>query len=135
VLVADDHAKVRNCIVEILDQEFCVVGAVADGEELVRAATQLRPHVIVSDVWMPKLNGPEAEQALLASGVDIPFVFITSDCRDARQIWSNLGSCIDKLDTLDDLFPAVRHASKRGRMEASSHTVKCNSTQGFQHFE
>jgi len=123
VLVADDHTRMRNCIVEILDRKFCVIGAVADGEELVSAATQLLPDVIVSDVWMPKLNGPDAKQVLLESGVGIPFVFITSDSRDARQIWRNLSPCINKLDVFTALCPAVRQAAMRGGMEASSHDL------------
>ena len=47
VLVAEDHESVRNILVELLRSEFEVVGAVIDGEQLVKAATLLQPDVIV----------------------------------------------------------------------------------------
>jgi DNA-binding NarL/FixJ family response regulator len=40
ILVADDHARMRDCIVCVLSAEFEVVGAVSDGDELVKARTE-----------------------------------------------------------------------------------------------
>jgi DNA-binding NarL/FixJ family response regulator len=77
VLVADDHERLRQSIVRLLSSEFEVVGAVADGEELVRAALLLQPDVIVSDIAMPSMDGFAAQNRLLAAGFQKPFVFIT----------------------------------------------------------
>ena len=61
ILVADDHAVVREGIVGLLtDHGFDVVGAVADGVALIEAAKRLRPDVIITDLSMPALNGLEA---------------------------------------------------------------------------
>jgi DNA-binding NarL/FixJ family response regulator len=61
ILIADDHAMVREGLVRLLKEyEFDVVGAVGDGLALVEAAKQLRPDVIITDVSMPKLSGLEA---------------------------------------------------------------------------
>jgi len=42
-LVAEDHLRMRARIVEILEKEFYVMTAVADGDELIHAARVLHP--------------------------------------------------------------------------------------------
>jgi CheY-like chemotaxis protein len=38
VLIGDDNEEVQKLVARVLDKEFEVVGSVADGESLVRAA-------------------------------------------------------------------------------------------------
>jgi CheY-like chemotaxis protein len=129
VLVAEDHVQMRNCIVQILQREFCVMGAVGDGDELVHAAMRLEPDVVVSDVLMPRLTGPEAERAVRESGASIPFIFVTSDRGAVNEILANGGQCINKTDLLTNLPPAIRKAAKRTGSGGISGAgpVKCDS--------
>jgi DNA-binding NarL/FixJ family response regulator len=62
VLIADDHAVVREGIRHVLgaDGDFDVVGEAADGIEAVELAKALRPDVVVLDLSMPRLSGLEA---------------------------------------------------------------------------
>jgi len=68
VLIADDHAVVRDGLAMILDAEtdIEVVGAAEDGREAVRLAGQLGPDVVVMDIAMPELNGLDATQRIVA---------------------------------------------------------------------
>lgn len=61
VLVADDHNLVRTGIVKILTESgLCeVVAEASDGREAVDRAIETRPHVVVLDITMPRLNGVE----------------------------------------------------------------------------
>ena len=60
VLVADDHAIVKEGLVSLLkEHNFNVVGAVGDGHELLEAARRLKPDLIVTDLSMPGLSGIE----------------------------------------------------------------------------
>ena len=60
ILIADDHTLIAELCKGLLEAEFDVVGTVADGRALVRAAAVLEPDVIVVDVTMPILNGIDA---------------------------------------------------------------------------
>lgn len=62
VLVADDHAVVREGIRALLgrDESIDVVAVAADGEEALELARTHRPDVVVLDVTMPGMGGLEA---------------------------------------------------------------------------
>jgi DNA-binding NarL/FixJ family response regulator len=78
LLVADDHDYMRCSIVEMLCNDFQVVGAVCDGDELVQSATCLLPDVIVSDIHMPRMDGLTARHKLITQHRSIPFVFVSA---------------------------------------------------------
>lgn len=68
VLVADDHAIVREGTRRVIESEsdIDVVGEASDGEEAVSQATRLQPDVAIIDIAMPKLNGIEATRQIKA---------------------------------------------------------------------
>ena len=78
VLLADDHAIVRDGLMSLLtEHNFTVVGAVGDGRMLVEAAIQLRPDVIVTDLSMPGLSGLDVLMRLKAEHVDSKVLVLT----------------------------------------------------------
>jgi len=61
VVLADDHTLVRKGIVALLRAaEIDVVGEASDGRELLRRVRDLRPHLVLVDLSMPRLDGLEA---------------------------------------------------------------------------
>jgi DNA-binding NarL/FixJ family response regulator len=78
VLVADDHAIVKEGLVDLLkEHDFDVVGAVGDGHELLDAARRLRPDLIVTDLTMPGLTGLDALTRLKAERIDSKVIVLT----------------------------------------------------------
>jgi len=121
VLVADDHEVMRRLLVSMLRLEFRVVNAVADGESLLEAALSLAPDVIVSDVSMPFMNGPEVMKALIARGHKIPFILVSIDSSGKDEfIRQGAAAFLDKTqaDFQDDLLGAV-HAAGGGSSEGT----------------
>lgn len=66
ILIADDHAVVREGTRQILEQEadMDVVAEAADGEEAVKLAGSSKPDVAIIDIAMPKLDGIEATKQI-----------------------------------------------------------------------
>jgi len=78
VLVADDHAIVKEGLVDLLkEHDFDVVGAVGDGHELLDVARRLRPDLIVTDLTMPGLTGLDALTRLKAERIDSRVIVLT----------------------------------------------------------
>jgi NarL family two-component system response regulator LiaR len=68
ILIADDHAFVREGTRRILEQEpdLEVVAEAGDGEEAVKLACDLKPDVALVDVAMPRIDGIEATRRIKA---------------------------------------------------------------------
>lgn len=79
VLVVDDHALVRRGVVDVLRDEpgFAVVGEADDGAEAVSRASELRPDVILMDLYMPRLSGLEATRQIKAARPETRIVVLT----------------------------------------------------------
>ncbi len=57
VLVADDDARVRDLVCEVLEHSGLRVVAASNGEEVLRLVAAHRPVLIVLDVFMPGMDG------------------------------------------------------------------------------
>ena len=66
VLLADDHAIVREGFRKLLDAEtdFEIVGEAQTGRQAVAMTAKLLPDVVVMDIAMPLLNGLEAARQI-----------------------------------------------------------------------
>jgi len=91
VLIADDHAVVREGTRRILNQEedMEVVSEASDGEEAVRLAKQYKPDVAIIDISMPKMDGIEATKQIKAIYPEM-VVLILSAYDDDQFVFSLL---------------------------------------------
>jgi DNA-binding NarL/FixJ family response regulator len=87
VLLADDHRLLREAFTRLLEPVCEVVGAVADGRDLLAAAPKLRPDIIVLDIAMPRLNGLDAARRLRGAmpGVKVIFLTVSEDLDVAAE--------------------------------------------------
>lgn len=77
VLLADDHRLLREAFAQLLAPTCDVVGTVADGRELLRAAPLLRPDIVILDIAMPLLNGLDAARQLKRTMPAVHIIFLT----------------------------------------------------------
>jgi DNA-binding NarL/FixJ family response regulator len=110
VLIADDHAIVKEGLVGLLKDSFDVVGAVGDGHQLLDAAKRLRPDVIVTDISMPGLTGLDVLGRLKSERLDCKIIVLTmhNDAELAAQaIRAGASGFILKLSAGDELLTAI----------------------------
>jgi DNA-binding NarL/FixJ family response regulator len=95
----------------LLENEFDVIAAVANGERVIEAAVRLAPDLLVLDISMPILNGIEAASCLKESGSTAKVIFLTVN-EDPYIVEAALsvGACgyVLKQRLAADLIPAIR---------------------------
>jgi len=80
ILLADGHHMVRQGIRRLLESEadFEVVGESDNGSEVVRLARELKPHVIVMEARMPKLDSVDVIKRIKAEHPEATILVLTS---------------------------------------------------------
>lgn len=121
ILLADDHRDIREKVMQQLEPEFEVVGAVEDGNAVFEAVTKMKPDVCVLDISMPIVSGIEAAAILQTSGSEVKIVFLTvhedPDFLQAALDTGALGYVVKSRMT-SDLSAAIR-AALAGRLFVS----------------
>jgi CheY-like chemotaxis protein len=80
VLLVDDSKFLRMANQHLLSKAGYLVSTADDGEEALRAANEQQPDIILLDMMLPKMSGPEVLKALKANPVTmhIPVIVLTS---------------------------------------------------------
>src|ERR1700733_10620877 len=116
VLVVDDHDLFRTGLASLLDAQngIEVVAQASGGRMGVRLANELQPDVVLMDVRMPDLEGPEATREILERDPSIRVVALTvvSDDADVAAVVAAGASGFLAKDTpIDAVVLAVRAAA------------------------
>ena len=134
IAIADDHPIFRDGLRRLLESEpgFEVVAEGADGIEALRLARDVRPHILLLDVAMPRMGGLETLAApemqttrviLLTAAIDPPELLravqlgargVVLKESATRQLIDGIhrvmeGKFLIGMEVADDLAQAVRH--------------------------
>ncbi|MEW5744328.1 MAG: response regulator transcription factor [Nitrospirota bacterium] len=117
VLVADDHALVREGIAAFLKicDDIEVVAEAADGIEAIEKCKQYRPNVVLMDISMPRLGGLEATVEIKKFDPDVKILVLTQyDDREyvARFLKAGVSGYLLKKAVGNELVAAIRAVSR-----------------------
>jgi DNA-binding NarL/FixJ family response regulator len=87
VFLADDHTLLVDAFRKLLEPDFEVVGAAANGRDLIMLAPTLQPDLVIVDLGLPLLNGIDASRELkkLVPRTRILVVTVNEDSAVARE--------------------------------------------------
>lgn len=99
VLIVDDQESFRSAarlVVELTDG-FTVAGEATTGEEGVELAANLRPDLVLMDMNLPGIDGPEATTQILDSNPEIKVIGLsTYDEYEARALAAGAVAFVSK---------------------------------------
>jgi len=111
VLIADDSPHIRDSLSGLLagEPDIDLVGAAGDGLEAVEKAAALRPHVVIMDAQMPRLDGVEATRRIKKElgGVGVLFFSVFTEYLEA-SIAAGSDGYVTKDCSVADLFCEIR---------------------------
>jgi PAS domain S-box-containing protein len=113
VLAVDDDEAVRRVLLRVLaGEEFAVETVACGAEALARIADAKAPpvEVVLLDVSMPGMSGPETRRHLAEVAPNVPVVFLTGYAYES----SENDTVVQKPVTQAELVSRVREAIRRG---------------------
>ena len=117
ILIAEDHAILREGLRALLSgtPELEIIGEAEDGQEAIRLARQLKPHLVLMDLTMPNINGTEAMRAIIRHNPEIKIIALTVH-KSEEYVRATLDAgavgYVLKDDTHHDLLTAIASTQK-----------------------
>jgi DNA-binding NarL/FixJ family response regulator len=117
VLLADDHEPVRRAIRILLanNPKIQVVAEAEDLSEALRVATELKPEVVVMDLYTLKRHEIEITRATSLVVKAIPKLIVISYANDeeAQRLAAlcRAEKLLDKMALSEDLIPAIHQSA------------------------
>ena len=115
ILIADDHQLLADACKSLLEPEFAVVGIVTDGRHLADAVAELKPDIIILDIYMPRLNGLDAGEQVKQKTPGIKLIFLTMTLAAdvaAEAFRRGASGYVLKQSAGDELLLAVRKVNR-----------------------
>lgn len=95
ILVVDDVEDGRIVVCDFLALRGFELATAADGVEAVEKALELRPDLILMDVWLPNMNGLEATRRIKADPrtADVPILAVTAHALASARAEAEAAGC------------------------------------------
>ena len=97
ILIVDDEEEILQLLeIELSSEGYEVVTAM-DGDEAVQKARKVLPDLILMDILMPTVSGPEAVKQLKSDSLTkkIPVIFLTAILTKEEENETQLGVEVD----------------------------------------
>jgi len=119
ILVADDHAIVRQGLKLLIDSQpdMEVIGEAADGKAALALAATVKPDIVVMDISMPGMNGLIATRSLKEQQPGVMIVALTRHEDDAyleELLRAGASAYVLKQSAPADFLKAIRAVAAGG---------------------
>jgi DNA-binding NarL/FixJ family response regulator len=124
LLIADDNVALRDTLVDILQQEFTIVGIASSGKEILERVPELRPVIVVLDISLGDSTGFDVLRKLKSDGFRCKFVFVSvHESPSFIQAAEELGASgyVFKSQISRDLLNTLQIVANEGPFSSSKH--------------
>ncbi len=130
VLVVDDDPILRTQLKRLTSKFVSEIEVAADGAEGLAQWRQWRPDVVVTDIFMPGMNGLEMSEAIKAEDPDAQIIVITSD-KDSETLLHALSIGVERYITkpvdmhllIDAISKCVRDRQQTEELRLTRHVA------------
>jgi FixJ family two-component response regulator len=115
VYIVEDDMSLRNAVRRLLKSAHYRVLTFASAEEFYQSDFKSSPGCLLLDIRLPGISGFELREELLASGVQMPVIFITGQDRtgmEERAMRLGASAYLRKPVDEETLLGAIRLATK-----------------------
>jgi DNA-binding NtrC family response regulator len=127
ILIIDDEKAIRNALRDILEHEKHKVEEAEDGASGLEKAKKGKFDVVLCDIKMPKMDGIEVLEKLMAHDDSIPVVMISghgSIDTAVEAIKKGAFDFIQKPPDLNRILVTLRNALERGSLVQETKTLR-----------
>ena len=78
ILIAEDEPAVRGMLRRVLEMQGCVVHEAENGRKAAELARKSAFDLVITDLWMPVMNGVELIEALNSMGCPAEVVVLSA---------------------------------------------------------
>jgi DNA-binding NarL/FixJ family response regulator len=113
ILIVEDQRIVREGLRAVLEDEdeIAIVGEAANGQQAIELFGQLQPDVVLMDLQMPIIDGPEATRRIRELAPDARILVLTTYATDEfifKALRAGARGYLLKDASVDDLLGAIR---------------------------
>jgi DNA-binding NarL/FixJ family response regulator len=113
ILIVEDQRIVREGLRAVLEDEseIAIVGEAANGQEAIDLFARLRPDVVLMDLQMPLVDGPEATRRIRELAPDAHILVLTTYATDEfifKALRAGAKGYLLKDASVDELLGAIR---------------------------
>lgn len=120
IVIADDHAMIRQALVSFLQDYInavLIVGEAANGEELLKVLKIRSADIVLLDLNMPVMNGAEALEVIKKQFPDLKIIVISSDFNPfllESYVEKGVHGYVPKGSDIEVLVRAILEVQKNG---------------------
>jgi len=125
ILIADDHAVVREGVKQIVSEtsDMVVAGEAENGQQVLDLSQTIKEGVILLDIAMPGRGGIDTLKQLKAESPDLPVLILSMYPEDqyaVRALRAGASGYLTKESAPEELIAAIRKVSGGGKYVSSS---------------
>jgi DNA-binding NtrC family response regulator len=134
ILIVDDEKSILLLLKRILEEEGYSVKSASDGKDALGVAGKFKPHLIITDIKMPVLDGMALMEAYKKTDKDTDFIIMTAfgtvDTAISAMKMGALDYILKPLKEPEELRYVIRKAYERRRLITENIALKSELLKG-----